>query len=121
MAKKKFKFDSVEHIKTESDVDSNKLIKNSLVSLGISSSVIGLQPHKIANWIYRDRSEFELGSIDDLANSIKTKGQAQPIVVVLASETFKARDNPDATYVVIAGYRRWLACLKHGHGSRCNC
>jgi ParB family chromosome partitioning protein len=113
MAKKKFNFNSVTRIKTESDVDSKDLIKNSMESLGISSNIVRLQPQKIANWVYRDRSEFELGDIDHLADSIRTKGQAQPIVVVLASDNFKAKEDRNATYIVIAGYRRWLACLKH--------
>ncbi|BCD92642.1 plasmid partitioning protein RepB (plasmid) [Francisella halioticida] len=114
MAKKKLNFNSISDIKVNNDVDSNSLIKKSMESLGISSSIVKLDPNKIDNWIYRDRSEFELGNIDELAESIQIKGQAQPIILASTQkECFVPKDNESAKYVVIAGYRRWLACKKH--------
>ena len=114
MAKKKLNFNSISDIEVNNDVDSNSLIKSSMSSLGISSNILSIDPHKIDNWIYRDRSDFELGNIDDLADSIKLKGQAQPIIVASTQkEWFTPKSNFDAKYVVIAGYRRWLACKKH--------
>lgn len=114
MAKKKLNFNSISDIEASGDVDSNSLIKKSMESLGISSNIIRLDPNKIDNWIYRDRSDFELGDIDELAESIQVKGQAQPIIIASTQkECFTPKDNANAKYVVIAGYRRWLACKKH--------
>ena len=114
MAKKKLNFNSISDIEVNNDVDSNSLIKSSMSSLGISSNILSIDPNKIDNWIYRDRSDFELGNIDDLADSIKLKGQAQPIIVASTQkEWFTPKSNFEAKYVVIAGYRRWLACKKH--------
>lgn len=75
-----------------------------------SERIIKLKPADIDNWEYRDRQEFELGDLDELANSIQLKGQAQPIVVVKASAIFNGKNSTNAKYIVIAGYRRWLAC-----------
>lgn len=72
--------------------------------------VIKIDPNLISNWEFRDRQFFELGDIDELAVSIETKGQAQPIIVVYADEVFKSGDSTQCKYIVIAGYRRWLAC-----------
>ncbi|WP_419421300.1 ParB/RepB/Spo0J family partition protein (plasmid) [Legionella sp. D16C41] len=72
--------------------------------------VIKINPKDIGNWEFRDRQGFELGDIEALSLSILSKGQAQPIIVVEADDIFKSADNANAKYVVIAGYRRWLAC-----------
>lgn len=79
-----------------------------------NNSLETLDPEKIGNWEYRDRQPFEMGDINDLADSIKNKGQAQPIVVVNADDTFKTSDDSKCEYIVIAGYRRWLACKSLG-------
>ncbi|MBL7479008.1 ParB/RepB/Spo0J family partition protein [Legionella bononiensis] len=81
--------------------------------LGYSEHIVKLDCNTIDTWEYRERSSFELGCIDSLALSIKQAGQCQPIIVVRVSETFKPKDNPSAQYVVIAGYRRWMACKTH--------
>ena len=81
--------------------------------LGYSEHMVKLSCEKIDTWEFRDRKGFELGNIDDLAASIKHGGQCQPIIVVRPSEVFKPKDDPSAQYVVIAGYRRWMACKKH--------
>tara|TARA_R110002126_G_scaffold222359_1_gene367532 strand:- start:6828 stop:7730 length:903 start_codon:yes stop_codon:yes gene_type:complete len=73
-----------------------------------------INPSDISSWEHRDRCDFELGDIDDLANSIELKGQAQPIVLVLANDVFKGKENYKCKYIVIAGYRRWLACKSRG-------
>lgn len=74
------------------------------------NTVIKVSPDMIGNWEYRDRQAFELGDIEELAKDILVNGQVQPIVITLADNTFKSIEDPDAKYVVIAGYRRWLAC-----------
>jgi len=76
----------------------------------IGERVEKIEPDEIANWEYRDRRDFELGNIDDLADSIELKGQAQPIILVKASDSFKSSKINNCRYIVIAGYRRWLAC-----------
>lgn len=72
--------------------------------------VMTLNPKVMDTWEYRDRKGFELGNIYQLAESIRTVGQAQPIIIVERSKEFKPKHRPDVQYVVIAGYRRWLAC-----------
>lgn len=89
-------------------VDERKKIAKS--SLGIVGEVVLVDPLLIDTWIYRDRKDFELGNIEELAESINIKGQAQPIILVKKSDTFKPKENNNAKYIVIAGYRRWLAC-----------
>lgn len=81
--------------------------------LGYSEHMVKLSCDKIDTWEFRDRKSFELGNIDELAASIKHGGQCQPIIVVRPSEAFKPKDDSNAQYVVIAGYRRWMACKKH--------
>ncbi|KTD32422.1 chromosome partitioning protein ParB [Legionella moravica] len=81
--------------------------------MGYSEHIVQLDCNTIDTWEYRERSSYELGSIDSLALSIKQAGQCQPIIVVRASEIFRPKDNPLAQYVVIAGYRRWMACKTH--------
>lgn len=75
-----------------------------------SEKVIKINPESIGNWEFRDRQNFELGDIQALSDSIETKGQAQPIIVVESDSTFKTKDDIEKKYIVIAGYRRWLAC-----------
>lgn len=75
-----------------------------------TNTIVSLSPLLIDAWEYRDRQEFEVGDIQSLADSIKLKGQAQPIVVVKSSKIFSPKNNNNAKYIVIAGYRRWLAC-----------
>lgn len=72
--------------------------------------VIRINPDDIGNWEFRDRQDFELGDINALSESILLKGQAQPIVVVESDNLFKSPDDSTVKYIVIAGYRRWLAC-----------
>ncbi len=72
--------------------------------------VIKVSPSDIGNWEFRDRQSFELGDIDGLAESIESRGQAQPIIIVESNNVFKTLDNSIKKYIVIAGYRRWLAC-----------
>lgn len=81
--------------------------------MGFSEQIIKLDCDILDTWEFRDRKPFEMGAIEDLAQSIKTGGQCQPIVVVKASEEFKPRENLLAHYVIISGYRRWLACKKN--------
>ncbi len=80
---------------------------------GFSEHIVKLDCATIDTWEFRDRKTFEVGNIDDLALSIKHVGQCQPIIVVRPSASFKPKEDPNAEYVVIAGYRRWMACKKY--------
>lgn len=79
-------------------------------SKSVGEKVEKIEPDQIENWEYRDRRDFELGNIDELAESIEIKGQAQPIILVKSSDIFKSSEKTNCRYIVIAGYRRWLAC-----------
>lgn len=71
-----------------------------------SNEIISVEPSLCANWDYSDRSDFELGDIDALSEDIKRNGQFQPAII-------RARVG-DEGYEVIAGERRWRACLAAG-------
>ena len=51
------------------------------------------------------RQDFDEEALFDLANSLKTKGIIQPIVV---------REHGDGTYQIVAGERRWRAAQQAG-------
>jgi ParB family chromosome partitioning protein len=86
--------------------------------MGITSNIVKVSPNKISNWEYRDRREFEVGNIDELASSINKNGQAQPIVITKNSDIFKSSGDK-TEYIVIAGFRRWLACRSLGIDVEC--
>lgn len=67
------------------------------------NEIITINPKKCRTWFYSDRSYFELGDIEDLAEDIKTNGQLQPAIV-------RKIDEVDYEYEIIAGERRWRAC-----------
>jgi ParB family chromosome partitioning protein len=118
MKRKKFKSplintDAVSNNESNTEFDINSEMNKVQGSLGFVGNVMSLNAKDIENWEFRDRHDFEIGNIDALADSIKLKGQAQPIIVVRADSTFKNRDDKKSKYIVIAGYRRWLACRKH--------
>ena len=87
--------------------------QNIEMELGDREHIVKLDSAKLDTWEFRDRKPFEMGSIDDLALSIKNVGQCQPIIVVKSSAIFRPKEDHSAKYVVIAGYRRWMACKKH--------
>ena len=62
------------------------------------------------NSVYPDpenvRSEIDQASIDELAETIKERGQLQPIIV--------APKDADGRYRIKFGERRWRACHKLG-------
>ena len=76
---------------------------------GIVDKVVLINTSDINNWEFRDRNAFELGSIEELAKDIEKNGQVQPILITRQNDVFKSEDL-EKKYVVIAGYRRWLAC-----------
>ncbi len=69
--------------------------------------IVSIDPNKCCNWRFSDRSEFELGDIDDLAEDIKNNGQLQPAIV-------REVNSLDYEYEIIGGERRWRACKRSG-------
>lgn len=67
--------------------------------------IIKINPSECTRWKYADRSSFEFGDLSALANSIKKHGQIEPIYVR------ELKTNPKFKYEVLAGSRRWKACL----------
>ena len=67
-----------------------------------------LDPKECRRWKYADRSSFEMGDLCLLAEDIKQNGQIEPVIVRPTKET------GEINYEVIAGSRRWQACLQYG-------
>lgn len=80
---------------------------------GVFEKIVSIDTSKISNWEFRDRKDFEIGDIKELGEDIVNNGQVQPIIVTRSNQIFKP-DNGENEYVVIAGYRRWLACKHEG-------
>lgn len=95
------------------EIEENKTLKERVESLTQElidkkhSDIIDIDPKVCRNWKYADRNKFELGNIEDLAEDIKQNGQLQPAIV-------RNVDSLDYQYEVIAGERRWRACLIAG-------
>lgn len=95
------------------EIEENRLLKDKITSLEASiahkgkSEIIEISPNDCKNWKYADRNKFELGNIEELAEDIKQNGQLQPAIV-------RKIDSLDYPFEVIAGERRWRACLEAG-------
>ena len=63
-----------------------------------------IDPKECTRWSLADRSGFEFGDLHNLGEDIKKNGQIEPILV-------RPSENKDFKYEVIAGSRRWKACL----------
>ena len=66
-----------------------------------------INPKDCRRWQYADRSSFEMGDLFLLAEDIKQNGQIEPIIVR------SLKGSSELKYEVIAGSRRWQACLQH--------
>lgn len=64
-----------------------------------------VSPKECNRWDLADRALDEFGNIFELADDIKRNGQIEPILV-------RPVKNKDFKYEVIAGARRWKACLE---------
>ena len=79
----------------------SSLIGEGKVSSSTKASISDLTRNK-----YQPRKKFDETSLNELSESIKSRGIIQPIIV---------RDtNGDSKYEIIAGERRWLAAQKAG-------
>jgi len=68
------------------------------------NQIIEIDPENCILWKHKDRHTSDLGNIDELAKDIEAHGQVVPGIVRL-SETNNSQ------YEIIAGERRWRACL----------
>ena len=101
-------------MKAFKDFDLGSKIVESSQELGLSQ-ITKVNPDLIAYWEYTDRRDDEYGNLDELCESIKKNGQAQPIVITPINQTFKPKGNyTNEQYIVIAGRRRLGACKKGG-------
>ncbi|WP_010304115.1 ParB/RepB/Spo0J family partition protein [Candidatus Odyssella thessalonicensis] len=69
--------------------------------------IIEIDPRTCTRWKFADRSGFEFGDIFALAQDILKYGQIEPVIVRKSSQE-------GYNYEVIAGSRRWKACLEAG-------
>lgn len=67
--------------------------------------IINVDPKECTRWRYADRGNFEFGDIVSLSADIKNNGQIEPV------HLRTLQDDPKFKYEVIAGSRRWKACL----------
>lgn len=66
--------------------------------------IINVDPSSCKRWAFADRSEFEFGNIQELAEDIDKNGQINPVIIRKSSD-------PNYKYEIISGSRRWKACL----------
>ena len=79
----------------------SSLIGEGKVSSNTKANVSDLTRNK-----YQPRKKFDEASLNELSESIKSRGIIQPIIV--------RNSNSDTKYEIIAGERRWLAAQKAG-------
>ena len=69
--------------------------------------IIEVDPKNCVRWKFADRSVFEFGDIHALSQDILKNGQIEPAILRISPD-------PKYKYEVIAGSRRWKACLEAG-------
>lgn len=60
------------------------------------------------------RKMFDQKELEELTESIRTKGVLQPILVRALPESQRSKKTGDADFQIVAGERRWQASLKAG-------
>ena len=79
----------------------SSLIGEGKISSNTKANISDLQRNK-----YQPRKKFDETSLNELSDSIKSRGIIQPIIV--------RNSDGDSKYEIIAGERRWLAAQKAG-------
>ena len=79
----------------------SSLIGEGKVAASTKASISDLRRNR-----YQPRKKFDETSLNELSESIKSRGIIQPIIV--------RHSNSDTKYEIIAGERRWLAAQKAG-------
>ena len=69
--------------------------------------IIEVDPKSCTRWAFADRSGFEFGDVFELATDIIANGQVEPVIL-------RKSQIPGFEYEIIAGSRRWKACLEAG-------
>lgn len=67
------------------------------------SHIIEVETDNCILWKYKDRSQIDLGNIEELAKDIEAYGQVVPGIIRISESNQKK-------YEIIAGERRWRAC-----------
>jgi ParB family chromosome partitioning protein len=67
--------------------------------------VLKVNPKECVRWEFADRSTFEFGDVNALAEDIKKNGQIEPVLI-------RQSKKHGYKYEIIAGSRRWKACLE---------
>lgn len=91
---------------TQEDNSSNLDLNNKVET---ENQIININTELCVPWSYSDRSNEDMGNIEELAKSIKNHGQQEPALVRKLKE-----QNNEAIYEIIFGHRRWLACKLAG-------
>lgn len=102
--------DDWEILATEQFEENEKLItriKELESEVKNNQDIVSVDPEKCCNWRFSDRSDFELGDIDELSEDIKNNGQLQPAII-------RKIQDLNYEYEIIGGERRWRACKKAG-------
>ncbi len=68
------------------------------------TQILNVDPSTCKRWKFADRIDSDFFRIDELAEDILKNGQINPVLIRLA-------DDEDFKYEIIAGSRRWKACL----------
>jgi len=66
--------------------------------------ILNVDPSKCKRWKFADRIEADFFKIEELAEDILKNGQINPVLI-------RAVDDEKFKYEIIAGSRRWKACL----------
>lgn len=66
--------------------------------------ILNVDPSTCKRWKFADRIEADFFKIDELAEDILKNGQINPVLI-------RAADDENFKYEIIAGSRRWKACL----------
>lgn len=117
------------------EIEENKRLKETIEALknnsqdGKQPAVIEIDPKLCRNWKYADRNKFEWGNLEELAEDIRLNGQVQPVILRKIpqeklfpnisfddseddkTESLTSTEPLTIKYEIIAGERRWRACL----------
>lgn len=81
------------------------LIKSPAVESGHGAQTVNLPADSLKPNAHQPRQHFDSAALEELAGSIRAQGLIQPVLV---------RPMPGGTYEIVAGERRWRACVLAG-------
>lgn len=68
------------------------------------TQILNVDPSTCKRWKFADRIDSDFSRIDELSEDILKNGQINPVLI-------RPADDEDFKYEIIAGSRRWKACL----------